>query len=158
MPAITGIGIASAAGAGTVQACAAMRAGLSRVVETKLYAVVALDPKGEPEPLRAAAARTVSVGATGADRLHPLALQALGEAGLKREDLARSSIHLALSGRSRPGTSGLDESFATELCRRGGLAGFASVTVSRAGHSGAVEAMGSALESLHRNPEGYAFV
>jgi 3-oxoacyl-[acyl-carrier-protein] synthase-1 len=98
----------------------------------------------------------------GSDRLHSLALQALGEAigdaGLKRDDLARTTLHLALAGQSRPGTSSLDETFPVEMCRRGGLPRFASVTVSRAGHSGAVEAMGSALEALHRNPEGYAVV
>jgi 3-oxoacyl-[acyl-carrier-protein] synthase-1 len=162
VPAITGIGVTSALGAGTAQACAALRAGLSRVVENQRYLVKALDPRGDPEPLRAAASRSVSPFASGSARLYPLALEALGaaivEAGLKREDIGRTTLHLALPGQSRPGMSGLDESFADELCLRGGLSRFAAVTVTRAGHSGVVEAMESGLDSLQKNREGYAIV
>ncbi len=162
MPSITGIGICSALGAGTRQCCAALRAGLSRVEESERYRMRALDPNDELEPLRAAPAPAVPPRARFAERLYPLALAALdeavAEAGLTRQALAAASLHLALPGASRPGYGAFETAFPAELARRGGIAPFAQVTASRAGHSGAVEAMASALQQLKRQPEGAAVV
>lgn len=162
MPSITGIGIASAMGDGTLQCCAALRAGLSRIAETERYLMKGQDPNGDLEPMRAAEAPAVPALARLAERLYSLALPALGEAiaaaGLARAALADASLHLALPGASRPGYATLDEGFATELCRRGGIAPFARVTVSRAGGSGVVEAMAAGLARLQRHPESAAMV
>jgi 3-oxoacyl-[acyl-carrier-protein] synthase-1 len=162
MPAITGIGVTSALGAGAAQACAALRAGLGRVAESDLFVVLPLDPEGDPEPLMAAPVPTVNARPRAAERIPSLALPALAEsladAGLRREDVPRASLHLALPGASRPGLGGLDPSLADELCRRGGIPRFGFVTASRAGHSGVVEAMDSALEFLRKEREGYAVV
>lgn len=162
MPAITGIGVSSALGAGAAQSCAALRAGLSRVAESERFMLKGIDPDGDLEPLLAAPTPGIDPEARGLDRLVPLALQALGEAiagaGMRRDELPRVSLHLALPGQSRPSFPGLDESFEKELCRRGGMPRFAQVTVSRAGHSGPVEAIDSGLAFLEKERAGQAMV
>jgi len=162
MPSITGIGVTSVLGASAAQCCAALRAGLSRVAESKRYKMRGQDPEGDLEPLLAAEVAAVPPSARLAERLYPLALPALGEAtataGLSRAALAGATLHLALPGASRPGYDGIADGFAVELCRRGGIAPFAAVTVTRAGHSGVVEAMAAALASLQKRPESAAVV
>jgi 3-oxoacyl-[acyl-carrier-protein] synthase I len=162
MPSITGIGITSALGAGAAQCCAALRAGLSKVAESKRYAIRGTDPNGDLEPVRAAEVLSVPAAAKLAERLYPLALPALGEAiasaGLSRTALGSATLHVALPGASRPGYGSLADDFAVELCRRGGIAPFVAGTVSRAGHSGVVEAMSAALASLQKRPESAAIV
>jgi 3-oxoacyl-[acyl-carrier-protein] synthase-1 len=131
-------------------------------MQSKLYLIRPQDPKGDLEPMLAAPAPAVPGGARLAARLYPLAIAALGEAvasaGVTRATLAASSLHLALPGGSRPGYGKLGEDFGQELCRRAGIAPFAQVTVSRAGHSGVVEAMAAALAFLQRKPESAAVV
>lgn len=162
MPSITGIGICSPLGAGARQCCAALRAGLTRVFESERYLMRAQNPDDDLEPLRAAESAAVPPNARLVERLYPLAAAALGEAiaaaGLTRAALRDASLHLALPGATRPGYGTLDESFARELARRGGIEPFPRVTVTRAGGSGAVDATAAALADLQKRPESAAIV
>jgi 3-oxoacyl-[acyl-carrier-protein] synthase-1 len=161
VPAITGIGLHTAIGDGAAQACAALRAGMSRVAESDRYAVAGADP-ADLEPLYAAPVPGVESGASGEERLLQLALPALGEAiasaGLTRAMLAQTRLVMSLPSAVRPGFGPLDQRFAANLVRATGLPDFGSIEILREGHSGAVHAIELALAYLSRHAESYAIV
>jgi 3-oxoacyl-[acyl-carrier-protein] synthase-1 len=135
--AITALDVVCPVGLNAVHACAALRAGISRLAEHDGYFFLApegpaAEEAGGPEPLVAARVPVIAADLAGADRLSALALRALrgivAEAELGRKDLERAALLLALPA-ADAGTAGwqLGAPFAKTLCQRAGLDGWALV-------------------------------
>jgi 3-oxoacyl-[acyl-carrier-protein] synthase-1 len=149
--AITGLSLVCPVGLNAVHACAAMRAGISRLAEYEGYfAILPEGPAEEasegPEPITAGRVPTVPDDLTGRERLLALALPALrgliAESGLRRKDLPRTGLLVALPAED-PGTAQwqLGKTFAPELCRRSGLSGWPTVRSFEGGPAGALKAV-----------------
>jgi 3-oxoacyl-[acyl-carrier-protein] synthase-1 len=161
--AITGIGTTTSLGGNRRQCCASLRAGLARTRETDLYTCMLRDPNaGERTPALVAPARAVDPATTGLDRLLGLAgpalAEAVSEAGLERKDFARATLHLALPQSGRPGLDGIEDTFATALCRGASLPAPAAVTASRIGNSAFVDALRVARRATANDADGLAIV
>jgi len=163
LAAVTGIGLSTSLGANAAQACASFRAGLARFRLSERHLCVPLEEgDGDLEPSTVAPARCFTGPAEGIERLLQLSFPALAEAvrdaRISRADLARGGLCIALPQASRPESAGWEDAFADALCRRAGLPKPETVTVSRAGHSGFVEAARSAVAVLNERREAVTVV
>lgn len=152
--AITGAGAVTPVGPSAARTCAALRAGLSAFAEYPLFRPATREPGWDPEePLRAARVPNIDPRASGPTRLVDLASSALGDlfrtAGLRRDDLARAALLIALPAND-PATErwGSPERFVEALGRRTGLASFVTLRTARSGHTGALELLADASALL----------
>jgi 3-oxoacyl-[acyl-carrier-protein] synthase-1 len=155
---VTALGVLCPVGYQAASACAAIRAGISRLVEHEGY--VCLPPEGpaaqaveEIEPLVAAPVPLVDDDLDGPERLLALALPALQnalvEAGIGRKDLKRGAMLVALPAPDPVVASWqLGKTFARDLCRRAGVDGWGTTDSIEEGASGVFRALESARALL----------
>jgi 3-oxoacyl-[acyl-carrier-protein] synthase-1 len=155
---VTGLAVVCPVGLDATLACAALRAGVSRLAEHDGYTClppegVARESDGEPEPLVAGKVPTLPDDAGGPERLQLLALAALqrmvAEGELGRKDVGRTALFLVLPA-ADPVVAGwnLGKTFAPELCRRAGVGDWAVAQCVQAGPVGAFRAIDAARALL----------
>ncbi len=159
---IESYGLTTAVGGNTRQSCAALRAGLARFESTDLHLCFPLDGNAEDlEPPMVSRVASLDPYLGGTERLVTLALpalmEAIGTSDLSRPDLDTYGLHLALPASCRPGPEDL-LSFPDRLIQRAGLAKPDALTVSRAGHSGFVEAVAEAVRYLRSGRSSVSLV
>jgi 3-oxoacyl-[acyl-carrier-protein] synthase I len=152
--AITGLHVVCPVGLTAAHACAAIRAGVSRVAAYDGY--VCIPPEGPlaaldegPEPIMAGLVPLGADDLDGSGRLSKLALLTLqgivSEAGLRRQDLQRTALLVCLPAPDGPVASWtLGPDFTHRLCALAGIATWAKVVTLAAGPAGALRAMDAA--------------
>jgi 3-oxoacyl-[acyl-carrier-protein] synthase-1 len=154
--AITGVGAVSPVGRSAVETCASVRAGICRFRELPWYDALTNDPEWErPEPFVASVVRDVPARAVGPARLLDLSRLALldlvGEVGLRRADLARASLFLALPEPDvASGSWGLGPDWGDRICAHAGLPAMPVIAARAEGSSGSL----ALLEDVHRHLGG----
>lgn len=156
--AVTGLAIVCPVGLSASAACAALRAGVSRLAELDGYFCLppegmAGEAAGEPEPIVAGKVPTLPDGADGPERLRLLALAALqrivAEGSLGRKDVSRTALLLALPAADPVvATWDLAKTFAPELCRRAAIQDWAVAQGTQGGPVGAFRAIDAARALL----------
>ncbi len=156
--AVTGHSLVCPVGLNAIHACAAIRAGISRLTEHESY--FALLPEGPaaaasegPEPIIAGKVPTLSDDIDGPDRLRGLALATLqgliAETGLRRKDLLRTGLFIALpTADVATAPWQLGKNFAPELCKRSGLGQWPTVRTFEGGAAAALKAVETARALL----------
>ena len=124
------------------QTCASMRAGIARYAEHAYFDSVCPDPEwDEPEPLLCASVPDIDPFLDYQERLQalfrPLLGQMMGRLGLKRADLARLGVLLALPQDDPPLREwNLGREFLPALLRQAGLSTVGVLAANQEGHTG----------------------
>ncbi len=143
---VTAVTAHSPVGLDVAQTCAAIRAGVSGLREHPYHDLATKEPDWDPdEELVAALVPDIDPWMDAPQRLLELALGVLRDivrtAGMRRAQLARTALLLALPQKTDPVVAHweLEAWFAEQLCRRAGIAGFATVRHNQSGHVGVLE-------------------
>ncbi len=152
--AVTGIGLVTAVGDTAEQSCASIRAQVSRAGAHAFYDAITAQPGWDEDvPLTVAAVADLDPFQPLPDRMRELALRALlqvaGPARLRRADLPRTALLLALPRPDAAVTgAGVEASVPGDLVRAAGLSGLAAVRTRSSGHTAVLEALGEAAALL----------
>ncbi len=154
--AITGQYALSPVGLDAETTCAALRAKISRMVESDLYLPMPAGPEAADDvPLKAALAPDLDADLQGIDRLLVLALGALrgliDRSQIARTELARTALLVALPAADAvTGAWNLERTFLPSLLARSGIREIASdqVVIDQSGHTGALALVGKAASLL----------
>ena len=136
------------------QTCASIRAGVARFSEHAYYESICPDPEwDEPEPLLCATVPDIDPFLDYQDRLHalarPLLSRMIGKMGLKRADLPRLAVLLALPEDDPPLQEwNLRREFLPTLLRQAGLATIGVMAANQEGHTGVFSLMRTAAKLL----------
>jgi 3-oxoacyl-[acyl-carrier-protein] synthase I len=152
--AITGLNVVCPVGLTAAHACAAIRAGVSRIAQHEGYFCIPPDgPLAEvddgAEPAMAARVPLLSDDMGGAERISRLALLSLqgiiAETAFRRQDLRRTALLVCLPASDEGVASwSLGPEFVSQLCRLAGVGDWALVKTIAEGPAGALQAMETA--------------
>lgn len=139
---VTGLGARTPVGLNVEQTCASIRAGIARFAEHEYYDAIAPDPEwDEPEPLLCASVPDIDPFLDHQERLdaliRPLLGRMIGGLGLKRVDLPRLGVLLALPENDPPLADwNLTQEYLPRLLRSAGLAASGVLAANQEGHTG----------------------
>jgi 3-oxoacyl-[acyl-carrier-protein] synthase-1 len=151
---VTGSAVISPVGLDAQQACASIRAGITRFAEHPYYLCAGLDPEwDEEEPLMASLVPSIDPYLDGPERLFSLILppltQIISDAKLKRKELRTGAFLLALPQPDKvmKGWS-LEKKFIPGLSKRAGLDPFKLSKTRQTGHTGMFSLIEEAIAML----------
>lgn len=153
--AVTGVAAISPVGLTVEQTSAAIRAGVTGLVEHPYHDVLTRDPEwDDEEELVGGLVPTLDPWMDAPERLLELGLTVVRDlvktTGLARRQLERAALLLALPPDADPVVAHwqLDQWFAAQLCRRAGIAACPIIRVEQSGHGAALKLIGDARELL----------
>lgn len=143
---VTAASAVTPVGLDVAESCAAIRAGLSGLGEHPYFLVQTRDPGwDEPEPLAAALVPGLDSAVEGPERLGELGVDVLrklvARAGLRRADLRRTGLLVALPRSDEVVATWAADAFPTELCAKAGVEGFGALRADPSGHASMLRLM-----------------
>lgn len=151
---ITDVAVRTPVGLNVEQSCAAIRAGIARYAEHAYFDPICPDPEwDEPEPLLCASVPDIDPFLDYQERLEalirPLLGGVIGRMGLKRTDLARLGVLLALPEDDPPLRGWkLGQEFLPALLRQAGLPTVGVLGANQEGHTGVFSLLRTAAKLL----------
>ena len=152
---ITAMAALTPVGINAEQSCAAIEAGMTRIIEHAYFQCTPEDPEWDEDlPLFASDVPLIDPFTDGTERLLQLALPVLTEvmskAKLKRADLETGGLMLALPQLDKAiNELNLSKQFIPELCKRTGLTTFKLWKATQTGHTGVFTLLQSAIQKLN---------